>query len=53
LALRIFLAIVVGIVGQIDAREVRRIGFRHLLGAVAQAHDRVAGPSISGSVIGK
>ena len=29
----------VGVVGQIDARQVGRIGLRHLLGAVAQAHD--------------
>ena len=28
----------VGIVGEIDARVVRRIGLRHLLGAVAQRH---------------
>ena len=29
----------VGVVGQVDARIVRRVGLAHLLGAVAQAHD--------------
>ena len=29
----------VGVVGQVDARVVRRVGLAHLLGAVAQAHD--------------
>ena len=29
----------VGIVGQVDARQVGRVRLRHLLGAVAQAHD--------------
>ena len=29
----------VGIVGEVDARIVRRVGLRHLLGAVAERHD--------------
>ena len=29
----------VGVVGHVDARIIRGVGFRHLLGAVAQAHD--------------
>ena len=42
-----------GIVGEVDAALVRRVGFGHLARAIAQAHDPGGRTRISGSMRGK